>query len=70
MKDAEAVPLKKFAGQIGYRYSTVWRWWRKGILNRVTGETVKLETFRYPVIRCTTREAYNAFVRAINRSDE
>lgn len=44
-------------------YTTVWHWWRVGVLNRETGERVTLETIQMPRGRSTTVEAYMRFVR-------
>lgn len=60
--------LADFSKRIGKTYNTVWRWWRKGVLNRETRRVVRLETRRETTGRCTTQVAYNRFLDELNET--
>jgi hypothetical protein len=48
-------------------YDTVRKWWRRGlVIDRLTGQRIKLETVRLTAGRATTMEAYNRFLRRLN----
>ena len=58
----DVLMLTELARDLDVAPPTVWRWWRKGILN------VRLETFMMGGRRQTTREAYARFVEATTQA--
>lgn len=61
------VPLKNTT-QIGasVHWKTLKRWATKGIVSRVNGALIILDTAFEGCVRCTTREAYIRFLTAYN----
>lgn len=65
----QPITLSKLSEHVDAHYNTVWRWWRYGVVNRETGQIIKLKTVRHTSGRRTTLEMYEQFLSELSDGD-